>query len=149
MQVAFGNSAPIAGRNQETDEPLPSVITDGSPTVTVFHISPWDVTYDEEGNPVDTLRTVRATFDNIVSTWKQHSLKPPTWTTGTPDCPPGLVDMLANYFEIPANPPEDVELTHHTTYGPPGVGPDGPLTEPASEAQELAEGTAPLEDTNG
>lgn len=54
--------------------------------------------------------------------WKSHSLLDPTWV----HCPghPGLEKMLGDYFGCPIGQPNDVEDTHWTRNGMPGVGPE-------------------------
>jgi hypothetical protein len=39
----------------------------------------------------------------------------------------GLQDLLAEHFGCASGRPSDIEATHHTISGPPGIGPDGPL----------------------
>lgn len=40
---------------------------------------------------------------------------------------PALQALLAEHFGCASGAPADVEITHHTEHGPPGIGPDGPI----------------------
>lgn len=59
-------------------------------------------------------------FVSIVTDWPHHSPNPPTWVWSDDD---DLADMLAEAYGCPVGIPDDVEATHHTMSGPPGVGP--------------------------
>lgn len=59
-------------------------------------------------------------FVSIVTDWPNHSPKPPTWVWSDDD---DLAEMLAEAYDCPVGIPDDVEDTHHTKAGPPGVGP--------------------------
>lgn len=50
--------------------------------------------------------------------------EPPTWVDSDM---PGLADLLAAEYGCVVGAPDDLEATHHTDDGPPGVGPDGPI----------------------
>jgi hypothetical protein len=59
----------------------------------------------------------------ILDAWRAHSGQvPPAWVS----CPgnPDLERLLAEFFECARGKPDDVEATHHTVSGPPGVGPE-------------------------
>lgn len=49
---------------------------------------------------------------------------PPTWVETDV---PGLAELLKAQYGCDAGAPDDLEETHHTDAGPPGVGPDGPI----------------------
>lgn len=51
--------------------------------------------------------------------WSQHSPVPPTWVWCDED--PALATQLAQWHGIPVGRPADVEATHWTNSGPPGV----------------------------
>lgn len=60
-------------------------------------------------------------FLSIARDWPNHSPNPPTWVACDTD--PDLAQMLAEAYDCPVGRPDDVEDTHHTASGPPGVGP--------------------------
>lgn len=60
-------------------------------------------------------------FLSIVRDWPNHSPKNPTYSAS--DDEPDLALMLSEAYGCPVGRPEDVEDTHHTVSGPPGVGP--------------------------
>lgn len=57
---------------------------------------------------------------SIMRDWQHHSTQPPSWVESDN---PSLQAFLAGVFGCPEGAPEDVEDTHHTMFGPPGVGP--------------------------
>lgn len=59
-------------------------------------------------------------FVSIVSDWPHHSPNPPAWVWASD---PDLARMLSEFYGCPVGVPEDLEDTHHTAAGPPGVGP--------------------------
>lgn len=68
--------------------------------------------------------------------WANHSDSQASWVYSDS---PGLQSLLAEHFNCPQGYPEDLEETHHTFSGPPGVGPDGPINPPADEAAPVAD----------
>lgn len=60
-------------------------------------------------------------FVSVVRDWPNHSPIPPTWVESDI---PDLAQMLSEAYDIPVGAPDDVEMTHHTAAGPPGVGPE-------------------------
>lgn len=58
--------------------------------------------------------------------WAAHSESPPSWASCPDD--PLLEEALARHFGCERGEPKDVEATHHTGFGPPGTGPDGPVS---------------------
>lgn len=64
----------------------------------------------------------------------------PTWVESDNSALAELV--AANYPGCVVGAPENVESTHHTEAGPPGIGPDGPIAGTlAGDAALAAEGT--------
>ncbi len=59
-------------------------------------------------------------FVSIVTDWPNHSPNSPTWVESDV---PDLAVMLSEAYGCPVGAPEDLEATHHTLAGPPGVGP--------------------------
>jgi hypothetical protein len=72
---------------------------------------------------------------NVGGIWDHHGglENKPTWVYSDSD---GLAALLAEHFGCKVGQPGDVEKTHFTEAGPPGVGPDGPLDAPAAPAPE-------------
>lgn len=57
--------------------------------------------------------------------WESHSKgQPPTWVESDN---PVLAGLLAEHYGCVVGAPADVEATHYTESGPPGVGPHGPV----------------------
>lgn len=59
-------------------------------------------------------------FVSVLSDWPHHSPNPPSWVWSDE---PDLARMLSEFYGCPVGIPDDVEDTHHTVNGPPGVGP--------------------------
>lgn len=59
-------------------------------------------------------------FVSVVTDWPNHSPKSPAWVDSDDA---DLAQMLSEAYGCPVGVPEDVEQTHHTDAGPPGVGP--------------------------
>lgn len=64
-------------------------------------------------------RGIPEAFLSVVRDWPNHSDLPPTWVASDDA---NLAQMLSEAYDIPVGVPEDVEATHHTYAGPPGVG---------------------------
>lgn len=60
-------------------------------------------------------------FVSVVRNWDEHSDVPPTWVTSDN---PEMERVLSEFYGCPIGKPADVEDTHHTLSGPPGVGPE-------------------------
>lgn len=60
--------------------------------------------------------------------WTYHSSTPPTWVESDDD---DLERLLAYQLKCQAGAPADVEVTHYTFSGPPGVGPGDEGASPA------------------
>lgn len=61
-------------------------------------------------------------FANIISStglWVKHSDVSPSWVYSDNEA---IANLIADHFECPVGKPDDVELTHWTAAGPPGVG---------------------------
>lgn len=69
-------------------------------------------------NPVSHLPEYEA-FVSVTAAWLAYSPDPPTWVWSDDF---GLAEMLSEAYSCPIGIPEDVEETHHTMGGPPGVG---------------------------
>lgn len=127
MQVELGNAAPKSG-GQLAD-------LGGAPAVTYVNI-PDEYTFDEN---VDTLELQRHLYRTIATGvtqrpddeamlavihpsafWNAHSASEgPTWVHCTDN--PAFAKALAAFYDCPAVRPADVEETHVTKFGPPGV----------------------------
>lgn len=65
---------------------------------------------------------------NVIRTWNDHGNVKPSWVSVEPE---GRSDeeaadferFLSEFWRIPRGIPADLEDTHHTLAGPPGVGP--------------------------
>lgn len=73
----------------------------------------------------------------VINAVRAESTGVPTWVWS--DNEP-LAVLLGHYFGCPVGRPDDVEDTHFTFSGPPGVGPDDA---PIVDAADPEEGTAP------
>lgn len=65
-------------------------------------------------------------FVSIVRDWPNHSAEPPHWVWSDDE---DLAEMLAEAYDCPVGIPDDVEATHHTDAGRPGVGPTADTAE--------------------
>ncbi len=112
--------------------PLPSMVNHSDPCVYTWNDNGSGLTHVAEGRPngKDALLHVltngvthlpdNEAFVSIVRDFPNHSDQPPSWVASE-DCP-DLALMLSEAYDIPVGKPEDVEATHHTLAGPPGVG---------------------------
>lgn len=129
MQVQMGNQSPHA---HLVDHDQPCVyywsLPDGSPYTHDEHGAAYGVEKRPNGkdayihvlqNQVTRLPGHEA-FVSVVVDWPNHSPKPPTWVWSDNE---DLALMLSEAYSIPVGIPENVEDTHHTNAGPPGVGP--------------------------
>lgn len=62
----------------------------------------------------------------VINAWRAESLTVPTWVWSDNEA---FAVLLGHYFGCPVGRPDDVEATHHTLSGPPGVGPDEPVAD--------------------
>ena len=125
--------------------------TDDAPRVTTFHFPEADET-GQGGYTLDEGMDHKAFKDHVndannynggtthlpnheillslTEGWKAVSKGRPTWVKASEHANgitpahhvPEVERFLSDYFEIPVGIPEDIELTHHTKFGPPGVG---------------------------
>lgn len=58
-----------------------------------------------------------------VAGWRANSRANPTWVWSDNE---DFATLLGKFFNCPVGRPADVEQTHHTLAGPPGVGPEAP-----------------------
>jgi hypothetical protein len=59
-------------------------------------------------------------FVAVVRTWGAHSGGSPSWVwSDNPD----FAQLLGEFYDCPVGRPDDLEDTHHTNAGPPGVAP--------------------------
>lgn len=122
MRVQLGNATPHAHLVDHED-----------PCVYTWDDNGCGLTHVAEGRPngKDALIHVltndithlpdNAAFVSIVRDFQSHSPTSPTFANSE-DCP-DLALMLSEAYGCPVGLPDDVEDTHHTTSGPPGVGP--------------------------
>lgn len=142
MLVRMGNETPHA-------HILPSD-HDGAPCEYTWRLPEgFDYTHEPEGrlNGKDALIHVLSNnvphlpgheaFVSVTNDWPNHSPKPPTWVWSDNE---DLAVMLSEAYGCPVGRPDDVEDTHHTLAGPPGVGPvvipeglSGPIEEVPAE----------------
>ena len=136
MIVQLGNSRPV---NQLTDAegnhtPVPADNLGGAPTVTYISIPAGysvadsadvkDIALHLAQNPDVTNLPEHEALLSVVhqaGAWNVHSQGTPTWVS----CPesPALEAQLAEFCGAARGVPADVEDTHHTLFGAPGVGP--------------------------
>lgn len=147
MRVEFGNVAPKNGIKEEVnpkdhsaDELRQMAQSRGIPLVgdenkelVARYLSDTPVFHDIAGPATstfitpddwDAMETFQAITAPVRGFWVNHSNAAPAWIS-TDD--PLLATLLCQYFKCENKTPEDVESTHHTLFGPPGVGPDGPI----------------------
>ena len=111
--------------------PNPNIVDHGDPCVYTWTDNGGEYTHVAEGRPngkdalVHVLSSVvtrlpdHEAFVSVTRDWPNHSDVPPTWVTSDNE---DLAQMLAEAYGCPVGKPEDVEATHHTAAGPPGVG---------------------------
>lgn len=77
-----------------------------------------------------TLGEAFNTVTNVGGVWDHHGglENKPAWVNSDSD---GLAALLSEHFGCDVGKPDNVEATHFTESGPPGIGPDGPLGGPA------------------
>lgn len=121
MQVELGNATPHA-----------HIVSHGDPCVYSWNDQGGGYTHESEDrlNGKDALIHVLTSdvtrlpdhecFLSIVRDWPSHSPLPPTWVWSDDE---DLALMLSEAYGCPVGRPDDVEDTHHTISGPPGVGP--------------------------
>lgn len=123
MIVEFGNVAPLAAGTEH-----------GEPCVTTFRIP--DGVGDDEAlaiaNATDIMRHLAQNpsitrlpglegFLDIQKIWANESAKAPSWVWSDNR---DMERLCSDYWDCPRGRPGDVEATHHTVSGPPGVGPE-------------------------
>ena len=121
MRVQMGNATPHA-----------NIVDHSDPVVYTWDDQGGEYTHVAEGrlNGVQALQHVLTTqvphlpdhecFVSIVNDWPNHSPNPPSWVEADD---PDLALMLSEAYGCPVGAPEDMEMTHHSAAGPPGVGP--------------------------
>lgn len=118
MQVFMGNRSPLNVNHSE-----PAVYTWSGPE-DYTHVAKGRPNGKDAGVQVLTSAVPRLPdhecFVSVVTDWPNHSPQPPAWVASDND---DLAQMLAEFYGCPVGIPDDVEDTHHTFSGPPGVGP--------------------------
>lgn len=120
MIVKLGNATPL-GEGMDH----------GDPCVTTFAI-PEEYTHAPGANAIVLMRHLVANPDVthlpdneaflvVVKSWNSHSSGAPTWVASDDA---DMQRLLGEYWQIPTGEPADVEATHYTVNGPPGVGPE-------------------------
>lgn len=71
-----------------------------------------------EGTPLAEAFTTITARNGL---WSYHSDSPASWVESDS---PGLAQLLAEHFACPIGAPDDVEDTHWTPAGRPGIGPE-------------------------
>ena len=74
----------------------------------------------------------------VIASWRAESSGSPTWVWSDNE---DFAVLLGHFFDCPVGRPGDVEATHHTDAGPPGVGPVD-----AEAAAKIAVANQPSED---
>lgn len=80
--------------------------------------------------PGTTLSEAFTTLTHSKGIWAAHAqadgdgYAKPTWVDGDNS---SLVNLVAENYGAAVGAPDDLEVTHHTHSGPPGVGADGPI----------------------
>jgi hypothetical protein len=75
---------------------------------------------------------------NVRALWMDESQAPPSWVWSDDE---NFAVLLGEFFGCPVGRPDDVEMTHHTVNGPPGVrGRDAEADAAISTANEPTEG---------
>lgn len=121
MTVSYVEMGNVAGRTP-----------DGSPAVfRIFNLE--DHVHEEGANAVDLMRHMNThtgpvtalpnheAFVSVVRNWDEHSDVPPTWVASDNA---DMQRLLSEYYGCASGKPDDVEDTHWTLSGPPGVGPE-------------------------
>ena len=140
MRVTFGNVAPKTGSVTPVDPDaftlkdlrkkaqVAGILTDGnkidlaarlSAVVTYTQLPGTRVTIVELAEGV-SLSEALATIAGPAGIWSHHSDAPPAWVECESD---GLEALLAEEFGCARGAPANLEDTHYTFAGPPGVGP--------------------------
>lgn len=118
MIVEMGNPTP---HNVDHDQPVVYYWADPNPDTPPVP--------DDHANGKDALlralqsvitRDIPEAFLSVVRDWPSHCDQNPTWVQSDDV---NLAQMLSEAYGCPVGRPEDVEQTHHTYAGPPGVGP--------------------------
>lgn len=63
----------------------------------------------------------------VTNLWASHGSQPPSWVWSDND---DFAVLLGHYFRCPVGRPDNVEDTHYTASGAPGVGPPVEVAEP-------------------
>jgi hypothetical protein len=85
------------------------------------------------GDPDLTHSPDQEALISVVRTWAAYNRSgSPTWVWSDDD---NFAVLLGCYFASPVGRPDDVEETHHTASGPPGVGPAAAEIDPTSSEE--------------
>lgn len=124
MLVEFGNTNPTTPDRQSSTLDAPAVTYVSVPDSYSFDplIDPLDALIHMADNPTVTRLPDNEALVGIVhpqsGVWQAHSSIKPSWVWSDS---PEFQDVLANYYGVDGRP-DDVEDTHYTRFGPPGVG---------------------------
>lgn len=122
MIVEMGNATPTS-----------PTIDHSEPCVTSWNDNGSGCTHVEEGRPngrealLEVLTSPvthlpdHEAFVSVVTAWQNEGNGKPTWVYSE-DCP-DLALMVSEAYGCPVGRPDDIEDTHYTHAGPPGVGP--------------------------
>jgi hypothetical protein len=138
MRILVGNVAPLDGNAQPVDLGAPCVTDivipdteveneDGT-TRRIYTLEPGmdinELARHLLANPDITRLPNHSAIVTILHSqsglWNKHSNQPPAWVWSDE---PEMERLLSEFWQCPTGIPEDVEMTHHTMNGPPGVGP--------------------------
>ncbi len=84
------------------------------------------------GNPIESHMPDHEAALAVINGWRAESLSAPTWVWSDNEA---FAVLLGEFFGCPVGRPGDVEATHHTAAGPPGVYPAEPETAPADDPE--------------
>jgi hypothetical protein len=115
MQVLLGNASAAQEVTDDDGAKRLVPVPDAGERVLTINI-PDDVSLGEAFVSITDPRGV----------WRAHSTEgaTPTWVSSENE---GLEFILSQHFGCDRGVPANVEATHYTEAGPPGVGPDGPV----------------------
>jgi hypothetical protein len=122
MLVELGNDTPTADGVQ-----TPAVTTIGVPDSYSYEVaaSAKDLASEVAAHVGRSSNGVTRVPDQeallaVVAAWRAEAAGDPTWV----DCDNNdFAVLLGEFFGCPVGRPDDVESTHYTNAGPPGVGP--------------------------
>lgn len=133
MQVQFGNNYPTRITPDSVDLNgrdvfnAPRVTTVSVPDTYTYVVadSAADLANDtaaQLGRAVDGITRMpdQEALLAVIASWRAESSGTPSWVWSDNE---DFAVLLGHFFDCPVGRPTDIETTHHTDAGPPGVGP--------------------------